>query len=75
MNKEEVSNRLESVFKEAIGEYSKDTKFQDLELDSMDLMEMIANIEDEFDISINSSSIVEFISIDDILNYLSEKLP
>lgn len=46
----------------------------DLDLDSLDLVELISEIEEKYEIEIPDSEIKKIQTIDDIVNYLSENV-
>ena len=43
-------------------------------VDSIELMEFIINLEDEFDLEISDDTIDHMVKVADLLDYLSEKL-
>lgn len=45
----------------------------DLALSSLDIVSIVADFEDEFNIKIEDKDIFNFLSVDDILKYLEEK--
>ena len=45
----------------------------DLGLSSLDIVSIVADFEDEFNIKIEDKDIFNFLSVDDILKYLEEK--
>ena len=50
----------------------QDTLFESLDIDSIDAVEIIMAIEDEFEVEIPDDVAEEFTSISDIMNYLIE---
>jgi acyl carrier protein len=50
----------------------QDTPFDSLDIDSIDAVEIIMAIEDEFEVEIPDDVAEEFNSISDIMNYLIE---
>lgn len=46
----------------------------DLDLDSLDLVELISEIEEKYEIEIPDSEIKKIQTIDDIVNYLSQNV-
>lgn len=75
-----MTNKLDILFNilsEKTGackdELSIDTQLDTIIADSLELMEVIMEIEDEFDISIPNEDIVPFETIGDLSNYI-EKL-
>ena len=52
-----------------------DTSFQDdLKADSLDLVELIMAIEDEFDLEIEDENMVDIASVGDVVEYISKVL-
>ena len=62
-----LENYTESEIKE---DYSL---VADLGLSSLDIVSIVADFEDEFNIKIEDKDIFNFLSVDDILKYLEEK--
>lgn len=52
----------------------KTSIMDDLEADSLDAVEVMMNIEDEFDIEIPDEDAEDFTNIEDIVNYVEEKI-
>ncbi len=50
-----------------------DTTFESMDIDSIDAVEIIMAIEDEFEVEIPDDIAEAFTSISDIINYLSEE--
>ena len=50
------------------------TKLNDLGVDSIELMEFIINLEDEFSLEISDNTIDHMDKVSDLLDYLSEQL-
>lgn len=54
---------------------SEDTSFEeDLKADSLDLIELIMAIEDEFDLEVEDENMVDIISVGDVVSYISKAL-
>ncbi len=67
---EVISNTLPSVDKETL---SMDTTFQgDLNADSLDLVELIMELEEHYDLSIPDEDAQEIASIGDAVRYIDE---
>jgi acyl carrier protein len=49
-----------------------DTTLEDLGADSLDLVEVIMSIEDEFDVQIKDEDLESLKSIGDLINYISK---
>ncbi|GAB6107689.1 acyl carrier protein [Fusibacter bizertensis] len=52
-------------------EIKQDTSFDSMDIDSIDAVEIIMAIEDEFEIEIPDDEAEQFTSIADIMNYLN----
>jgi acyl carrier protein len=67
---EVISNTLPNVDKETL---SMDTSFQgDLNADSLDLVELIMELEEHYDLSIPDEDAQEIASIGDAVRYIDE---
>ena len=67
---EVISNTLPNVDKESL---SMDTTFQgDLNADSLDLVELIMELEEHYDLSIPDEDAQEIASIGDAVRYIEE---
>ncbi len=73
-----VFDKIKEVVAEQLGtdnEITMDTHLmKDLEADSLDAVEIIIGIEDEFDIEIPDEDAENFQSIGDIVRYVEEKI-
>jgi len=49
-----------------------ETKFEDLGADSLDLVELIMAIEEEFDIVVNDEDVENIVSLGDVVEYIKE---
>jgi len=49
--------------------------FENLELDSIDALDMIATLESELDISIDEEELKKIRTVRDIINYIAKNLP
>ena len=69
---------MQLVIQEQMGKedivLTEDTKLDDLGVDSIELMEFIINLEDEFALEISDDTIDHMVKVADLLDYLSEKL-
>lgn len=53
---------------------SLETSFkEDLGADSLDLFELVMNLEEEYDIEIQSEDLAELTKVADVINYLKER--
>ena len=78
MSRVEILQKLQLVIQEQMGKedivLTEDTKLDDLGVDSIELMEFIINLEDEFALEISDDTIDHMVKVADLLDYLSEKL-
>ena len=78
MSRVEILQKMQLVIQEQMGKVeivlTEDTKLDDLGVDSIELMEFIINLEDEFDLEISDDTIDHMVKVADLLDYLSEKL-
>jgi acyl carrier protein len=74
-----VDERVKEIIAEQLGLEKDDIQpeasfIDDLGADSLDIVEMIMTIEDEFDVEISDEDAEKIISVQDAINYISEKL-
>ena len=78
MSRVEILQKMQLVIQEQMGKEDivlvEDTKLDDLGVDSIELMEFIINLEDEFALEISDDTIDHMVKVADLLDYLSEKL-
>lgn len=78
MSRVEILQKMQLVIQEQMGKedivLTEVTKLDDLGVDSIELMEFIINLEDEFDLEISDDTIDHMVKVADLLDYLSEKL-
>ncbi|AKX33806.1 putative acyl carrier protein [Spiroplasma litorale] len=68
---EEIKKAL--IKKGAKGSITKESAFKDMELDSLDLMDMIVSLENKLEITVPDDDLVTIKTVDDILKVI-EKL-
>ena len=73
-----IFNKIQSMIMEQLGlddvEITMDTHLmKDLEADSLDAVEIIMAIEDEFDIEIPDEDAEKFQTVGDLVHYVEEK--
>ena len=69
---------LQNILTEQLGidksEISMDTSIvDDLGVDSLDFVELVMAVDQEFDIEINDSDVDGIVTIGDVVNYIKEK--
>lgn len=78
MSRVEILHKMKLVIQDQMGNkdivLTEDTKLDDLGVDSIELMEFIINLEDEFALEISDDTIDHMDKVADLLDYLSEQL-
>ncbi|WP_302172007.1 phosphopantetheine-binding protein [uncultured Streptococcus sp.] len=78
MGRVEILHKMQLVIQDQMGNkdivLTEDTKLDDLGVDSIELMEFIINLEDEFALEISDDTIDHMDKVADLLAYLSEQL-
>ena len=78
MSRVEILQKMQLVIQEQMGKEDivlvEETKLDDLGVDSIELIEFIINLEDEFALEISDDTIDHMVKVADLLDYLSEKL-
>ena len=70
---EQVKEMLAKQLKKDAAKITLDTKIkEDLGADSLDIMEMLMNIEEDYGIKIPDEDIVDFSTVGDIVEYLEK---
>lgn len=71
---EKIKEMIADQMSVDIIEITDETRFkEDLRADSLDLFELVMNIEDEFDCKIPSEDLDKIVKVEDLVNYLSER--
>ena len=75
MNEQEIFEKVKVIVVEQLGvEEEKVTKeatfVDDLAADSLDIVELVMSIEEEFDIEITDSDAEKIVTIEDVVEYL-----
>ena len=78
MSRVEILQEMQLVIQEQLDRedivLTEATKLNDLGVDSIELMEFIINLEDEFSLEISDNTIDHMDKVSDLLDYLSEQL-
>ena len=78
MSRVEILQKMQLVIQEQLDRedivLTEATKLDDLGVDSIELMEFIINLEDEFSLEISDNTIDHMDKVSDLLDYLSEQL-
>ena len=73
MDRNEILEKVKKVIDYTMNsslEMAEDTKFVDLQMDSLDLFEMVMELEERFDIHIENSDLEKFLNIRDVVDCL-----
>jgi acyl carrier protein len=80
MTKEEITNKLTTIVKpyvqneEAFKNISEDTDFiNDLEINSANLVDIVLDVEDEFNVEIDNDSMEKMLSVKAVVEIIQEK--
>lgn len=68
--KEIISEQLEV----AADKLTAETTFEEIDADSLDIVELVMGLEEEFDLEISDHEIEEINTIGDIVNFIESKL-
>lgn len=75
MSKTEILSKMQSVIQTQMGNedivLEETTRLDDLGVDSIELMEFIINLEDEFGLEISDEAIDQMEDVSDLLHFLS----
>ena len=78
MSRVEILQKMQLVIQEQMGKedivLTEATKLNDLGVDSIEFMEFIINLQDEFSLEISDNTIDHMDKVSDLLDYLSEQL-
>lgn len=76
MSREEIFESVKKVVIEAIDEEKNITEetsiVDELGLDSLDIVEMLMALEEEFDISIDDSAAEKFVKVSDVIDHIQK---
>ena len=73
MNEQEIFEKVKVIVVEQLGveEVTKEATFvDDLAADSLDIVELVMSIEEEFDIEIDDSEAEKIVTIGDVVEYI-----
>ena len=78
MSRVEILQEMQLVIQEQLDRedivLTEATKLNDLGVDSIEFMEFITNLEDEYSLEISDNTIDHMDKVSDLLDYLSEQL-
>ncbi|MBQ9145642.1 MAG: acyl carrier protein [Clostridia bacterium] len=73
MNRNEILDKVASIIREQLdykGALVEGTSFDELDADSLDLVEVIMAIEDEFSLTVDDDVVLSIKTIKDVVDYL-----
>ena len=79
MNDEEIFEKVKSIVVEQLGVEEEHVKKEatfvdDLSADSLDIVELIMGIEEEFEIEIPDTDAEKIVTVGDVVEYIKEKV-
>ncbi|MBR0491518.1 MAG: acyl carrier protein [Clostridia bacterium] len=77
MNKEEIFEKLKEIIVNQLGVEAEQVKMKstfvdDLSADSLDIVELVMNIEEEFEMEIPDEAAEKIVTVEDVVNYIEE---
>ena len=77
MNKEEIFEKLKEIIVNQLGLEAEQVKMKstfvdDLSADSLDIVELVMNIEEEFEMEIPDEAAEKIVTVEDVVNYIEE---
>ena len=77
MSKEEIFEKLKHTIAEQLGVDEENVTMEatfvdDLSADSLDIVELVMNIEEEFDLEIPDTEAEKIVSVEDVVKYIQE---
>ena len=77
MSEEEIFQKLKTIVVDQLGVNEENVTMEatfvdDLAADSLDIVELIMNIEEEFDLEIPDNDIEKIVTIGDVVKYIEE---
>ena len=79
MTRKQIFNQLKFIIGDVCGipdgvEFTEDTTFEDLWLDSLDSVNLVCEVEDEWDIEVSNREWLQCNSVGDIIELVEKKL-
>ena len=77
MNSEEIFEKLKEIIVSQLGVEEEQVKMKstfvdDLSADSLDIVELVMNIEEEFDMEIPDEAAEKIVTVEDVVKYIEE---
>ncbi len=73
-----VENKVKDIISDqlevAIDKLSAETTFEDIDADSLDIVELVMALEEEFDLEISDQEIENVKSVGDVIKYIESKV-
>ncbi|MDY6825656.1 MAG: acyl carrier protein [Bacillota bacterium] len=69
-----VKNIIAEQLEVAAEKLSSDTTFEDIDADSLDIVELVMALEEEFDLEISDQEIENIKTVGDIIKYIESKV-
>lgn len=78
MSENEIFEKVKEIISEGLGVNEKNIKMEstfveDLSADSLDIVELVMTLEEEFDIEISDSDAEKIITVGDVVGYIKNK--
>ena len=78
MNEEEIFEKVKKIVVEQLGVEEEHVKLEatfvdDLSADSLDIVELIMGIEEEFELEIPDSDAEKIVTVGDVVDYIKDK--
>ncbi len=70
---EKVKNIISEQLEIELENINEDTTFEEMDADSLDLVELVMALEEEFNIEISDEEIEEIKSVGDVVNHIQSK--
>ena len=80
MSNEEIFNKLKGIIVEQLGVSEENVKedatfVDDLEADSLDIVELIMNVEEQFNMEIPDEEAEKIVTVGDVVKYIAGNMP
>lgn len=78
MSEQEIFDKLKDIIVDQLGVNEEDismeaTFIDDLSADSLDIVELIMNLEEEFDLEIPDADAEKIVTVGDVVKYINDK--
>jgi len=73
-----VENKVKDIIADqlevAVDKLSRETTFEDIDADSLDIVELVMALEEEFDLEISDQEIENINTVGDVIKYIESKV-